>query len=112
MVQMIIAALLLLAAAIVLLAILSPKRATPRAGATIVQETRGELDSLGEWFQSFLGSTPHVGDDRCAQAQAMIARIERLLLEYSVNPEKDQGVYDNLQSEFDRLKARVEQWCS
>jgi hypothetical protein len=111
MAEMILAALLLLAIAIALLAILSSKGATPRPGATIVQETRGELDSLAEWFQSFLGSTPHVSDDRCAQAQAMVARIERLLLEYSVNPEKDQAVYDNLQSEFDTLKARVEQWC-
>jgi hypothetical protein len=109
--ELILAALLLLAVAIALVVILSPKGPTTRPGATIVQETRGELDGLAEWYQYFLGTTPHVSDDRCAEAQRLIARIERLLMEYSTNPEKDQAVYENFQSEFDALKARVEQWC-
>lgn len=92
--------------------LLAPKRPAPRPGATIVGDTRGNLDALAEWFQGFLATTPHVDDDRCPDARVLVARIEALLAEYAANPEKDQDVYDNLKSEFDALRARVEQWCS
>jgi hypothetical protein len=110
--KVIIALLILLAAAIVIIELTKKKRPVPRPGAVIVEDTRGALNSFAEWFSAFLATTPHVNDDRCAEARALMARIESLLNEYASNPEKDQDVYNNLSTEYNALKARVEQWCS
>lgn len=111
-IKLLISLLIAIAGALAALTLLKPKRPVPRPGATIVGEARAGLDALKEWFQGFLATTPHVDDERCPEARALVARIEALLAEYAANPEKDQGVHDNLQAEFDAVRARVEQWCS
>lgn len=111
-IKLLIALLIAIVGAFTAVTLLKPKRPAPRPGATIVGETRGSLDALAEWFQGFLATTPHVDDERCPEARALVARIEALLAEYAANPEKDQDVYDDLKAEFDALRPRVERWCS